>query len=202
MHRIYTIGHSNHETEHFIRLLKMHGITAVCDVRSEPYSKYNPQFNRNSIKQSLGDADVEYFYLGNRLGAWIDDPTCYIDGIVQYDRVGKTKTFRDGLDWIKIESNNYNLALMCGEKEPVGCHRMYLVCRHIRGEFEIMHILADGNLENNRKAEQRMMKDLKIPEVLTSDEIGDPIERAYVEMGKISALKHPKNKHKNYSGRK
>ncbi|WP_076750475.1 DUF488 domain-containing protein [Desulfatitalea tepidiphila] len=202
MHRIYTIGHSNHETEHFIRLLKMHGITAVCDVRSEPYSKYNPQFNRNSIKQSLGDADVEYFYLGNRLGAWIDDPTCYIDGIVQYDRVGKTKTFRDGLDWIKIESNNYNLALMCGEKEPVGCHRMYLVCRHIRGEFEIMHILADGNLENNRKAEQRMMKDLKIPEVLTFDEIGDPIERAYVEMGKISALKHPKNKHKNYSGRK
>jgi uncharacterized protein (DUF488 family) len=192
MHRIYTIGHSNHEIKEFIQLLKMHGITAVCDVRSAPYSKYNPQFNRNSIKQSLGDADVEYFFLGDKLGAWIDDPTCYIDGIVQYDRVGKTKTFRDGLDWIKKESENYNLALMCGEKEPVGCHRMYLVCRHIRGEFEIMHILADGNLENNRKAERRMMEKLKIPNLLSFDEIDDPIERAYVEMGKISTLKHPK----------
>ena len=192
MHRIYTIGHSNHETGHFIRLLKKHDITAVCDVRSVPYSKYNPQFNPKSIKQSLGAVNVEYFYLGDKLGAWIDDPTCYIDRIVQYDRVCKTKTFRDGLDWVKKESNNNNLALMCGEKEPVGCHRMYLVCRHIRGEFEIMHILADGNLENNREAERRMMKDLKIPDVLTFDEIGDPVERAYVEMGKKSASNHPK----------
>lgn len=192
MHRIYTIGHSNHDIEKFIRLLKMHGITAVCDVRSVPYSKYNPQFNRKSIKQSLGNANVEYFFLGDKIGAWPDDASCYIDGIVQYDRVGKTKTFRDGLDWIKKESKNYKLALMCGEKEPVGCHRMYLVCRHIRGEFEIIHILADGNLEDNRKTERRMMEDLKIPDVLTFDEIGDPVERAYVEMGKISAHKHPK----------
>jgi uncharacterized protein (DUF488 family) len=191
MHRIYTIGHSNHEIAHFIRLLKMHEITAVCDVRSVPYSKHNPQFNRKSIKQSLGSAGVKYFFLGDKLGAWPDDDSCYIDGIVQYDRVVKTKTFRDGLDWIKKESKNYNLALMCGEKEPVGCHRMYLVCRHIRGEFEIMHILADGNLENNRKAERRMMEKLKIPDLLGVD-FDDPVERAYVEMGKISAQKHPK----------
>jgi hypothetical protein len=70
---------------------------------------------------------------------------------------------------------------------------MYLVCRHLRKDFEIMHIMADGNLENNRKAERRMMEYLKIsPELLSFHEIEDPVERAYVEMGEKSALKHPK----------
>jgi hypothetical protein len=43
---VYTVGHSTHAIEPFIGLLSRHGITAVADVRSSPYSRRNPQFNR------------------------------------------------------------------------------------------------------------------------------------------------------------
>lgn len=45
---IYTIGHSTHSLEHFIALLRQYGINALCDVRSSPYSRMNPQFNRET----------------------------------------------------------------------------------------------------------------------------------------------------------
>ena len=189
--RIYTIGHSNHKIEKFIQLLKGHDIAAVYDVRSIPYSKYAPQFNQGSIKQSLTYAGIEYVYLGKELGPFSKDPNCCVDGIVQYKLMAQTKAFRDGLSRIKKDAMIYNLALMCAEKEPAECHRMILVCRHLRGkDTEIKHIMADGSLEDNRDTERRLMKILKIPDVLSFDEFEDPVERAYEEMGRRNAEKH------------
>ena len=84
----------------------------------------------------------------------------------------------------------YNLALMCAEKEPAECHRMILVCRHLRGkDAEIKHILADGNLEDNRDTERRLMKMLKIKETkILFDEIEDPVERAYLRKWEDATL--------------
>ena len=50
---VYTIGHSTHSTEGFIELLKRNGIEAIADVRSSPYSRHNPQFNRETLKGHL-----------------------------------------------------------------------------------------------------------------------------------------------------
>lgn len=61
---VFTIGHSTHLQEYFISLLSMHGITALCDVRSKPYSRINPQFNREDLKQSLREKSVAYVFLG------------------------------------------------------------------------------------------------------------------------------------------
>jgi uncharacterized protein (DUF488 family) len=44
---IYTIGHSKHPIDRFIALLRQHGIDALADVRSTPYSRFNPQFNKD-----------------------------------------------------------------------------------------------------------------------------------------------------------
>jgi len=52
---IFTVGHSTHKLEHFFFLLKLHGVTALCDVRSKPYSRTNPQFNREDLKTALSD---------------------------------------------------------------------------------------------------------------------------------------------------
>jgi hypothetical protein len=80
---------------------------------------------------------------------------------------------------------------MCAEKEPAECHRMILVCRHLRGEdIEIKHILEDGNLEDNRDTELRLMKILKTSDLIPFGEIEDPVERAHEDMkigDKISA---------------
>ena len=70
----FTIGHSTHEMATFTALLRQHDITALCDVRSKPYSRMSPQFNRDNLSRVLARAGVEYFFLGHELGARSDDP--------------------------------------------------------------------------------------------------------------------------------
>src|ERR1035437_9870529 len=57
---IFTIGHSTHPIDEFIELLYAHGIKEIVDVRSIPMSRYNPQFNSDTLKQSLQQANIKY----------------------------------------------------------------------------------------------------------------------------------------------
>lgn len=180
MFELFTIGHSIHSVERFIDLLKMHGITALCDVRSSPYSRYTPQFNRESLKDELVRYRIIYLYLGAELGPRSSDPTCYENGKVQYNRLADKDLFQQGLGRLRKGMTTHRIALMCAEKDPLTCHRMLLVCRNLRGDdIVIRHILEDGSLEDNRDTEIRIMKQLKIdPADLFSTE-ADQIQRAY-----------------------
>lgn len=162
--KIYTIGHSTHTLEDFIHLLKLHFISAICDVRSNPYSKFNPQFNREKLKNELMKHDIVYVFLGSELGGRTTDPNCIHDDRVQYNCLAKTEKFREGIDRIQEGMNNYRIALMCAEKDPINCHRTILISRHLKNkEFQISHILEDGRLEENSLMEKRLMEVLKIP---------------------------------------
>ena len=66
--RILTIGHSNHDEQAFVSLLRRHDVEVVVDVRSQPYSKYNTQFNADQIKPMLAAAGIQYLFLGQELG--------------------------------------------------------------------------------------------------------------------------------------
>ncbi len=185
MHRIYTVGHSNHEIEEFIALLKLHGITALCDIRSSPYSKYAPQFNSESVKQHLREARIHYVYLGKELGPRSDDPACYVEGKVQYDLLAQSDAFKEGLERLKKGAETFTLAIMCSEKDPALCHRALLVGRHLkRMGFEIRHILEDGGIEDNRQMERRLMKLMKIPEQSLFESLEELVERAYDAQGR------------------
>ena len=180
MQRIYTIGHSNQNVEAFLKLLNKHQITAVCDVRSSPYSRYTPQFNYEHIRQQLKSAGIQYVYLGKELGPRSEDPECYVAGRVRYQLLAQTELFQDGLQRIKEGMNSYTIALMCAEKDPVSCHRTILICRHLKaGEVEIWHILEDGTLENNVETEKRLMGMLKIPSQTLFETPENQVERAY-----------------------
>ena len=65
---ILTIGHSNHQIESLIALLKMHAVQVVADVRSSPYSRYHSQFNRGQIEGPLSNAGMTYEFFGDELG--------------------------------------------------------------------------------------------------------------------------------------
>lgn len=97
----YTVGHSIHDIDKFIRLIAQHGIMALCDVRSSPYSRMNPQFDRESIKQALLGHGIGYVFLGKEFGARSNDPSCYVSGKVQYDRLAKTALFASGLERVR-----------------------------------------------------------------------------------------------------
>src|SRR5579871_5281780 len=95
---VFTIGHSTHNLQYFLSLLKLHSITALCDVRSKPYSRTNPQFNKENLKITLHEHGIIYAFLGRELGARSEDPACYHEGKVQYDRLAQTDLFRNGMD--------------------------------------------------------------------------------------------------------
>ncbi len=156
---VFTIGHSTHPQANFIELLQRHGITALCDVRSKPYSRTNPQFNREELKRSLRECGIRYVFLGKELGARSDDPACYEHGKVQYDRLASTDLFRHGIERVQEGMKGYRLALMCAEKEPLECHRTILVARHLAAlGINVEHIHADGRLESHTAALSRLAR--------------------------------------------
>jgi uncharacterized protein (DUF488 family) len=180
MSELFTIGHSTHPIDEFIGLLKMHGITAVADVRSDPYSRYNPQFNRENLQPELKQHGIAYVFLGKELGPRSDDPGCYEDGKVSYQRLARTALFQEGLNRVRQGMASYRIALMCSEKDPVACHRTILVCRHLRSAgIQIRHILEDGSIEENDAVVKRLMELLKLSDenlFITPEEM---VERAY-----------------------
>ena len=180
MAELYTIGHSTYTIDRFIELLSMHEITAVCDVRSDPYSKFNPQFNREILQTELKRHGIEYVFLGKELGPRSDDPNCYVKGKVDYNRLSQAGPFQEGVRRVQQGMKSYRIALMCAEKDPIMCHRTILVCRHLRAEgMRIRHILDDGYIEENDQAIKRLMELLKLPERDLFHSPKEMIERAY-----------------------
>ena len=159
--KVFTIGHSTHTIEKFITLLSAHEIQAVADVRSSPFSKFNPQFNRENLQNSLKAASIRYVFLGKELGARSEDLACYVADKVQYDRLAQTPLFQSGLDRVVEGANNYRIALMCAEKDPLDCHRTILVSRELlkRGLI-VTHILEDGSLESHTESIARLVATL------------------------------------------
>lgn len=177
---VLTIGHSTHAIDTFVELLFRHSVTAVCDVRSTPFSRMNPQFNRDSLQGSLETRGIAYVFLGQELGARSQDPACYVDGRVEYDRLACTDLFQAGLRRVQDGMKRYRIALMCAERDPLQCHRAILVARHLdAGGVAVQHITSDGNLESHPDVIRRLVRQLGLPEhdLFRSD--GELIADAY-----------------------
>ena len=189
---IFTIGHSTHPPEHFIGLLQQHRITAVGDVRSQPYSRHNPQYNRETIAAALKQHGIAYVFLGAELGARSENPDCYANGKVRFGKLAAEPSFRRGLARLKRGMRDHRVALMCAEKDPLICHRTILVARQLRAEcaaITVAHILADGALETQTQAEARLMRLWKINPDLARDE-ARCVEEAYaLQEGKIAYVR-------------
>lgn len=162
---VYTVGHSTHSMEKLIELLIAHGVTAVADVRSQPYSRINAEFNRESLRADLKTAGIAYAFLGRELGARSDDRSCYVEGKVQYDLLARTALFQEGLTRLAQGIRRHRIALMCAEKDPLTCHRAILVCRHLAAQgIGAQHILEHGRLESHDDALTRLLAELGIAE--------------------------------------
>ena len=155
---IWTIGHSNHSARRFIDLLQGAGIDCVADVRSTPFSRRNPQFSQKALTASLKDAGIEYWFLGDALGARPKDPGCYEAGKASYARIAAMPEFQEAIHALIDESHAKRIALMCAEKEPLDCHRTILVGRAlVLRDTELAHIHADGRVEPQAQLEERLL---------------------------------------------
>ena len=155
---VLTIGHSTHSMEAFVDLLQRHEVTAVADVRAAPYSRFNPQFNRESLASSLDAHGIAYVFLGSELGGRSEDPACYDNGRICYDRLGGTRSFQKGLDRVTQGATRHRIALMCSEKEPLECHRGLLVAPALEARgASVVHIRPEGGLELHADAMCRLI---------------------------------------------
>jgi uncharacterized protein (DUF488 family) len=155
---VLTVGHSNHPLELFLALLQRHDVNALADIRSMPYSRFAPKFNKESLESTTREWGVKYVFLGRQLGGRSEDPSCYINRRVQYPRLARTEIFSQGIARVIRGASDYRLALMCAEKDPLDCHRTLLVSPALveRG-MVVEHILADGELESHDDAMERLL---------------------------------------------
>jgi uncharacterized protein (DUF488 family) len=159
-HRLYTIGHSNLSISQFIDLLKQSEVSTLVDVRTSPYSRYNPQFNREALTQSLADERIGYRYAGDALGGRPSDASCYKHGKlpdpeadylheVDYRAVMTRPWFAKGIAQLLEECRAGRTAIMCSEAKPQECHRHHLIAVHLletEPECEVLHILSTGDV--------------------------------------------------------
>jgi uncharacterized protein (DUF488 family) len=181
---LLTIGHSTHELPVFLGLLEQHRISAVADVRSQPYGRFVPQFNRESLQAALRQAGIHYAFLGVELGARRKERECYKDGKARYELISRSTAFADGLSRIRSGIKDSRIALMCAEKDPLTCHRTILVCRALKhDDLDIQHILADGSIESMNETENRLLSILGLPEEDLFRSREEMLEEAYERQG-------------------
>lgn len=160
---VFTLGHSTHTIDRFVELLRRHDVTAIADVRSRPYSRMNPQFNKDPLAKSLKQHGIAYSFVGKELGARPDDPACYVQGRARYDLIARTDLFQQGLDRVVSGSTKYRIALVCAEKDPMTCHRAMLVCRALATRsVGAKHILANGAIEEHADGLRRVATEVGV----------------------------------------
>lgn len=190
MHSLYTIGYSCHTIESFVAALIKNKIEAVADVRSQPFSKFKPEFNRPTLTLELSKHGLKYVFLGQECGARIDEPSCYVNGKADYSRIAKSELFLKGLDRIEKGLQKMSIALMCAEKDPIACHRTILICHSLKYRVtDIKHILCDNTIEAHEQAEKRLRMKYKLdtPDMFMDD--NNLLEQAYLLQGQEIAYK-------------
>lgn len=169
--KIWTIGHSNLLLEELVDNLKRHGIKAVVDVRSSPYSKFAPQFNKETLQRYIDQSEMRYIYLGRELGGRPEGAEFYDpNGYVLYDKYRETDLFKSGAATLLELAGEYPTAIICSEENPTGCHRRLMIGRGlIEDGVEVLHIRADGRVQTDEELETESKNAAEAPQLALFD---------------------------------
>jgi uncharacterized protein (DUF488 family) len=149
MPALLTIGHSNHQVGRLIELLTLHGVQVLVDVRSQPYSRFAHQFNREVLQADVTNAGFQYLFLGEELGGrQLGKIVALDERLAAYERISAMPAFQQGIARLLEGAKTYRIALLCAEEDPTECHRRVWVTRALRENgAEVSHIRGDGRLD-------------------------------------------------------
>lgn len=150
--KLFTIGHGNAEAETFVALLKQYEIEVLIDTRSQPYSRFNPQFNRETLKQTVLAAGIVYVFMGDSIGGRPSGEQYYFpNGKADYDLLEQAEFYQAGIARLLDFAAESRVAFMCSEMDYHHCHRYNLITRTlVRRNIEITHILhSGGSVDSN-----------------------------------------------------
>ena len=157
---IYTIGHSNYTIEKLIDMLHYYNINCVVDIRGTPYSKYNVQFDKETIRYTLNKAGFIYIYMAKELAAKRVNKQSYNEeGYSDFEKVINEKEFIEGIERLKNGCDKgYKIALLGAMQEPIRCHRAILVGKALRKYgFNVKHILDDYSIVSQDDIEEMLL---------------------------------------------
>jgi uncharacterized protein (DUF488 family) len=154
---IYTIGHSDHSKDAFVDLLRRHDIALVVDVRSQPYSRWTPQFNRETLKQDLEEAGIAYRFMGDALGGRPSDPTLYEGETPDYSRMEQVPAYQAGIDHLLELARSKRVVIMCSEGDYRQCHRHLLITQTLLSHgVHVIHVKPDGTTVEGQQIGQQL----------------------------------------------
>jgi uncharacterized protein (DUF488 family) len=146
---VLTVGHSRHPIDRFLGLLLAHQVQILVDARSQPFSRFSPQFTRKALERAVTEASLHYLFMGDSLGGRPRGRECYgPDGKLDYDRVEAQAFYRRGIEELLRQVSRGRVCLLCAEEDPSRCHRRLLIARTlVRRGVEVAHIRGSGVLE-------------------------------------------------------
>jgi uncharacterized protein (DUF488 family) len=149
--------------EDLVALLRKYEIEVVADVRTSPFSRFNPQVNRRELRGGLSESGIRYVFLGKELGGRPEADQLYDpDGHVLYGRLAETNEFADGLERLLDGAQRFRVAVMCSEEDPAECHRFLLITRVLYGMgIRVGHIRGDGT--SQRTEDVPTFRDWSVP---------------------------------------
>ena len=155
---IYTIGYGARGLAEFLDVLAAHDIAYLLDVRSTPYSRFKPEFSKDPLGRAVEERGIHYLYLGRQLGGQPDDPSCYVDGKVDYAVVRQLPAFREGIDRLeRAYRQGQRVALMCSEGKPELCHRSKLIGKSLaERDIPVLHIDENGYIVSQAEVKNRL----------------------------------------------
>lgn len=165
MNAIYTIGHSQHDLEHFLKMLRTNEIDYVLDVRSTPYSKFAQNYDRENIQNFLVRNNINYKYMGKYFGARQENMDLYTqDGYLDFEKVAVSGHFQSAVENVMKGMETNRIALMCLEKKPIDCHRAILVAKAFYSKgCTVNHILEDCSIQTHPELNEELL-DMYFPD--------------------------------------
>lgn len=153
---IFTIGHSNQDSQGFLKLLTDNSIQILVDVRSSPHSRFASQFDVKTLKKALTNKGIKYLYMGNELGGKPSDPSMYDkEGHALYHLMAQSPLFLKAIQRLLKGLESYRIAVMCSEEDPSECHRHLLIGRVVgQHGVKVLHIRADGRVQTDEQLEK------------------------------------------------
>lgn len=158
---LYTIGYGAREIADFIAVLQANQIAYLIDVRTKPYSRYKPDFSKDSLEMHLRANGIRYIFMGDTLGGMPDDPDCYDDdGKVAYDKVAQKAFYLKGIGRLQDAwQQQLRVAIMCSEGKPENCHRTKLIAKTLVADnILISHIDENDELVSQEEVMLRLNK--------------------------------------------
>ncbi len=167
---LFTIGYSGfYKIEDFIKLLKNNNINLLVDIRTFPYSKTFPQYDEKTLKQTLNRYNIDHLFLGEYLGG-LKVKTLVKNGVSSAEDLLEDKDFKEGMRTLYKLTRKNSVCIMCAEKEPFNCHRLYVSYLFSkRTQEEVINIFPD-KVENLKQTINRFKKENNLDKINIDDE--------------------------------